>query len=57
MASASGGLTASGELKRFGELVKKELNEERAIPLRESVRHDCEEIIRVIEEEGREEHG
>ena len=39
------------ELKRFGELIKKDLNMERVIPLRESVRHDYEEIIRVIEAE------
>lgn len=39
------------ELKRFGDLIKKDLNMERVIPLRESVRHDYEEIIRVIEAE------
>ena len=40
-----------GELKRFGDLIKKDLNMERVIPLSESVRHDYEEIIRVIEAE------
>lgn len=39
------------ELKIFGDLIKKDLNMEWVIPLRESVRHDYEEIIRVIEAE------
>lgn len=39
------------ELKRFGDLIKKDLNMERVIPLCESVRHDYEEIIKEIEAE------
>lgn len=39
----------SEELKRFGELIKKDLNMERVIPLRESVRHDYEEIIKAVD--------
>ena len=38
-----------GELKRFGDLIKKDLNMERVIPMREIVRHDYEEIIKAIE--------